>query len=155
MHGKQSFGQEQEPFWLIAGNVALSNLSVTPPSGAQWWTPERTTFIFVRHGPNMERPGQTEMTSPYFSFQARLARLRQTGEIHPAEYGAGVGSSEYLKVTSELKFHSPRNVSIRRLQNLLISKRLYASGRLPEKSHSPIQRRDLHTPGARERKAQL
>ena len=27
------------------------------------------------------------MTSLYLGFQARLARLRQTGEIHPSEYG--------------------------------------------------------------------
>jgi hypothetical protein len=40
---------EQEPFWLTAGSIALSNLSTTPPPGAGWWTPERTTFVFLRH----------------------------------------------------------------------------------------------------------
>jgi hypothetical protein len=50
---------------------------------------------------------QKEMTSLYFSFQARLARLRETGEIHPAEYGAGVSPSEYLKVLGEI--HSATN----------------------------------------------
>src|SRR5467141_259660 len=29
--------REQEPFWLTAGSVGLSNLGITPPSGAQWW----------------------------------------------------------------------------------------------------------------------
>jgi hypothetical protein len=29
-------GREQEPFWLIGGSIALSNLSVTPPLGSQW-----------------------------------------------------------------------------------------------------------------------
>jgi hypothetical protein len=42
------------------------------------------------------------MTSLYFSFQGWLARLRETGELHPAEYGAGVSPAEYLKVMSEL-----------------------------------------------------
>jgi hypothetical protein len=46
------------------------------------------------------------MTSLYFSFQARLARLRETGELPPAEYGADVGPSEYLKVCGDLQFHS-------------------------------------------------
>jgi hypothetical protein len=41
--------REQEPFWLTAGSIALSNLSVTPPQGAGWWTPERVTFVFLRH----------------------------------------------------------------------------------------------------------
>jgi hypothetical protein len=67
------------------------------------------------------------MTSLYFSFQARLAKLRETGELPPYEYGADIRPSKYLKVCAELQFHSPRNVSIRRLQNLLISKRLYAN----------------------------
>jgi hypothetical protein len=92
---------------------------------------------------------QTEMTSLYFSFQARLARLRQTGEIHPAEYGAG-GPSEYLKVTSELQFHSPRNVSIRRLQNLLISKRLYASEGCHKKPLTDSEKRFAYTRGSQE-----
>src|SRR6266446_5399247 len=41
--------QEQEPFWLTGGAIALSNLSITPPPGAQWWTPDRITFVFIRH----------------------------------------------------------------------------------------------------------
>jgi hypothetical protein len=42
---------EQEPFWLTSGAsyIALSNLSITPPSGAKWWTRDRITFVFVRH----------------------------------------------------------------------------------------------------------
>src|SRR5260221_11524202 len=40
--------QEQEPFWLTAGSVALSNLGITPPLGAQWWWTGRVTFVFVR-----------------------------------------------------------------------------------------------------------
>jgi DNA replication protein DnaC len=39
---------EQEPFWLTGGSIALSNLSITPPPEAQWWTSERITFVFVR-----------------------------------------------------------------------------------------------------------
>jgi DNA replication protein DnaC len=39
---------EQEPFWLTAGSVALSNLGITPPPGAQWWWTCRVTFVFVR-----------------------------------------------------------------------------------------------------------
>src|SRR5258705_3768755 len=39
---------EQEPFWLTAGSVALSNLGITPPPGAQWWWTGRVTFVFVR-----------------------------------------------------------------------------------------------------------
>ena len=73
------------------------------------------------------------MTSLYFSFQARLARLRESGEIHPTENGAGVSPAEYLKVLGEI--HSATNgraadapnVRTRRLQNLLTSKRLYSS----------------------------
>jgi endonuclease/exonuclease/phosphatase (EEP) superfamily protein YafD len=30
-----TLAEQQEPFWLIAGNVALWNLSVTPPPGAR------------------------------------------------------------------------------------------------------------------------
>jgi hypothetical protein len=63
------------------------------------------------------------MTGLYFSFQSRLAKLRETGELPPSEFGAGVGLREYLKLIGELQ----PDVSIRRLQNLLISKRLYAS----------------------------
>jgi hypothetical protein len=40
--------QEQEPFWLTAGSVALSNLGITPPMGAQWWWTGRIAFVFVR-----------------------------------------------------------------------------------------------------------
>jgi hypothetical protein len=39
---------EQEPFWLTGGSVALSNLGITPPSGAQWWWTGRIAFVFVR-----------------------------------------------------------------------------------------------------------
>ncbi len=39
---------EQEPFWLTAGPVALSNLGITPPPGAQWWWTGRVAFVFVR-----------------------------------------------------------------------------------------------------------
>jgi hypothetical protein len=41
-------GQEQEPFWLTGGNIAVSNLSVTPPQEAKWWWKERVVFVFVR-----------------------------------------------------------------------------------------------------------
>jgi hypothetical protein len=41
-------GREQEPFWLTAGSIALSNLSVTPPQEANWWWKERVVFVFVR-----------------------------------------------------------------------------------------------------------
>jgi DNA replication protein DnaC len=40
--------KEQEPFWLTAGSVALSNLGVTPPPGAKWWWTGRVAFVFVR-----------------------------------------------------------------------------------------------------------
>src|SRR5258706_11628274 len=39
---------EQEPFWLTAGSVALSNLGITPPPGAKWWWTGRVAFVFVR-----------------------------------------------------------------------------------------------------------
>ena len=73
------------------------------------------------------------MTSLYFSFQARLSRLRESGEIHPAEYGADVSPSEYLKVRAKLYSASngwaadPPDVIDRRLQNLLTFKRLYSA----------------------------
>jgi DNA replication protein DnaC len=40
--------KEQEPFWLTGGSVALSNLGITPPPGAQWWWTGRVAFVFVR-----------------------------------------------------------------------------------------------------------
>jgi hypothetical protein len=39
---------EQEPFWLTAGSVSLSNLGITPPLGAKWWWTGRVAFVFVR-----------------------------------------------------------------------------------------------------------
>jgi hypothetical protein len=42
-------GREQEPFWLTSGNIALSNLGITPPQEAKWWWKDRTVFVFVRH----------------------------------------------------------------------------------------------------------
>jgi hypothetical protein len=54
----------------------------------------------------MERARQTEMTLFSERFQTRLARLRETGELLPNEYGDGVGSSECWKATAELQFHS-------------------------------------------------
>jgi hypothetical protein len=41
--------REQEPFWLTGGAIALSNLGTTPPAEAQWWWPDRTAVVFVRH----------------------------------------------------------------------------------------------------------
>ena len=75
------------------------------------------------------------MTGLYFSFQRRLARLREAGELPRNEYGAGVGPAEYLKVMGGLYSATngwaadPPNVRTRRLQNLLTSKRLYSSER--------------------------
>jgi hypothetical protein len=69
----------------------------------------------------MERARQTEMTSLYFSFQARLAQLRATGEIPPKEYGTAVGPSEFLRIIAL----PVSDVRIRGLKNLLLSKRLY------------------------------
>jgi SpoVK/Ycf46/Vps4 family AAA+-type ATPase len=40
--------KEQEPFWLTAASVALSNSGITPPPGAQWWWTGRVAFVFVR-----------------------------------------------------------------------------------------------------------
>jgi AAA+ superfamily predicted ATPase len=42
-------GQEQEPFWLTSGAIALSNLGITPPPEVKWWWPDRTVLVFVRH----------------------------------------------------------------------------------------------------------
>jgi hypothetical protein len=42
-------GQEQEPFWLTAENVALSNLGITPPAEVKWWWKDHVVFVFVRH----------------------------------------------------------------------------------------------------------
>jgi hypothetical protein len=42
------------------------------------------------------------MTSLYFSFQARLTRLRITGELLPWEYGCDIGPGEYQQVLGEL-----------------------------------------------------
>ena len=38
--------QEQEPYWLTGGSIALSNLGITPPSGTQWWWTDRVAFVF-------------------------------------------------------------------------------------------------------------
>ena len=62
------------------------------------------------------------MTSLFFSLQAHLARLRESGEIHPREHGAGVSPAQYLKV---IALGPEPDVSLRALQNLLFSKRLY------------------------------
>jgi hypothetical protein len=40
--------QEQEPFWLTGGAIALSNLSLTPPGEAKRWYPNRVAPVFVR-----------------------------------------------------------------------------------------------------------
>jgi hypothetical protein len=48
------------------------------------------------------RQAQKAMTSLYFSFQARLSLLRNTGELLPNECGADVGRSEYLKVMGDI-----------------------------------------------------
>jgi hypothetical protein len=42
--------RETEAFWLTSanGNIALSNLELSPPTGAQWCTRGRTTFLFLR-----------------------------------------------------------------------------------------------------------
>jgi hypothetical protein len=42
-------GREQEPFWLIGGSIASSNLGVTPPQETKWWWKDQTVFVFVRH----------------------------------------------------------------------------------------------------------
>jgi hypothetical protein len=42
------------------------------------------------------------MTSLYFSFQARLTRLRNTGKLLPWEYGRDIGPDEYQQVLGEL-----------------------------------------------------
>jgi hypothetical protein len=47
--GDRILAKSQQPFWMTRGSIALSNMSITPPAGAKWWTPERTTFVFVRH----------------------------------------------------------------------------------------------------------
>jgi hypothetical protein len=39
---------KQEPFRLTGGAIALSNLSISPPSGAQCWMAGRLCFVFVR-----------------------------------------------------------------------------------------------------------
>jgi hypothetical protein len=41
--------REEEPFWLTSGSIALSNLSLTPPTEAKWWWKDRTVCVFVRH----------------------------------------------------------------------------------------------------------
>ena len=41
--------KEQEPCWLTAGSIALSNLSTTPPSGAEWWWDGKVAFVFIRY----------------------------------------------------------------------------------------------------------
>ena len=46
--------------------------------------------------PDIERAGQTELVSLYFSFQARLALLRETGEIHSA--GTACVRGRYMPV---------------------------------------------------------
>jgi hypothetical protein len=75
------------------------------------------------------------MTSLYFSFQARLTRLRNTGELLPWEYGRDIGSDEYQQVLGELfkqtnGWEAERHeVITQRLKNLLMSTRLYATER--------------------------
>ena len=41
--------RQEASFWLTGGRIALSNLGVSPPAGAQWWWKERFVFVFVRH----------------------------------------------------------------------------------------------------------
>jgi hypothetical protein len=73
------------------------------------------------------------MTSLYFSFQARLTRLRNTGELLPWEYGRDIGPSEYRQALGELFRQTngwksdQEQVINHRLKNLLISKRLFAT----------------------------
>jgi hypothetical protein len=73
------------------------------------------------------------MTSLYFSFQARLTRLRNTGELLPWEYGCDIGPDEYQQVLGELfkqtnGWEAERyEVITQRLKDLLISKRLYST----------------------------
>jgi hypothetical protein len=42
-------GQEQAPFWLTGGSIALSNLGISPPVGAKWWWKDQISFVFIRH----------------------------------------------------------------------------------------------------------
>lgn len=73
------------------------------------------------------------MTSLYFSLQARLTWLRNTGELLPWEYGRDIGPDEYQQVLGELSKETngweaeQKEVVTQRLKNLLMSKRLYAS----------------------------
>jgi hypothetical protein len=73
------------------------------------------------------------MTSRYFSFQARLTRLRNTDELLPWEYGRELSPGEYRQVLDEpfgqtTGWEAERyEVITQRLKNLLISKRLYAT----------------------------
>jgi hypothetical protein len=73
------------------------------------------------------------MTSLYFSFQARLTRLRNTDELLPWEYGRDISPGEYSQVLDEhfgqtTDWEAVRyEVITQRLKNLLISKRLYAT----------------------------
>ncbi len=73
------------------------------------------------------------MTSLYFGFQARLTRLRNTGELLPWKYGRDIGPGEYRQVLGEPFGQTkgseadPKEVITHRLKNLLISKRLYST----------------------------
>ena len=73
------------------------------------------------------------MTSLYFSFQARLTRLRNTGELLPWEYGRDIGPDEYQQVLGELFKQTngweagQKEVVTQRLKNLLMPKGLYIS----------------------------
>jgi len=73
------------------------------------------------------------MTSLYFSFQVRLTRLRNTGELLPWEYGRDIGPDEYQQVLGKLFKQTngweaeQKEVVTHRLKNLLISKRLYST----------------------------
>jgi hypothetical protein len=67
------------------------------------------------------------MTSLYFSFQARLTRLRNTGELLPWEYGRDIGPGEYRRVLANL-FPPTDGIEVNhRLKDLLISKQLYTA----------------------------
>ena len=62
------------------------------------------------------------MTGLYFGFQNRLATLRETGELHPAEYGAGVSPAEYLKLWANSILQRMAGQQIRPTLGLGVSK---------------------------------
>jgi hypothetical protein len=64
------------------------------------------------------------MTGLFFALQARLSRMRETGELSSQEYGRGVSPHQYRKVLGGDDWEAlPEETVATRLKTLLAPKR--------------------------------